>query len=188
MTSLLASAALFENEEEQPKRRNTNRARTIKKRPSNNKNIEALMKMTEDTDDEDESGLADFVPMKPQLTRQPHQAQFDDAEMLRMKQTKPTLPGQSPSVKQDSAPASYMRAYDVPEHAQTYINASVNQQEHQTTSDINERLSYIINLLEEQRNNRTGGVTEELILYTFLGVFTIYIVDSFTRFGRTYVR
>lgn len=56
------------------------------------------------------------------------------------------------------------------------------------TSNINEQLNYIIHLLEEQQNSKTSTTTEELILYTFLGVFTIYIVDSFTKIGKSYTR
>ena len=47
-----------------------------------------------------------------------------------------------------------------------------------------EKLNYMIHLLEEQQDERTGSVTEEVILYSFLGIFVIFLVDSFTRVGR----
>jgi hypothetical protein len=47
-----------------------------------------------------------------------------------------------------------------------------------------EKINYVIELLEEQHDEKTGHVTEELILYTFLGVFIIFIVDSFARAGK----
>ena len=47
-----------------------------------------------------------------------------------------------------------------------------------------EKLNYMIHLLEEQKDEKTGHVMEELILYSFLGVFIIYIVDSFARAGK----
>ena len=50
-----------------------------------------------------------------------------------------------------------------------------------------ERLNYMTMLLEEQHNERTRFVTEEFVLYTFLGIFMIYIVDGFSRSGK-YVR
>jgi hypothetical protein len=50
-----------------------------------------------------------------------------------------------------------------------------------------EKLNYMINLLEEKKDERTNNVTEEVILYSFLGVFMIFIVDSFARVGK-YVR
>ena len=50
-----------------------------------------------------------------------------------------------------------------------------------------DKLNYIINLLEDQQDQRTNNVTEEVILYSFLGVFIIFVVDGFTRVGK-YVR
>ena len=50
-----------------------------------------------------------------------------------------------------------------------------------------EKLNYMIHLLEEQHEEKTGHITEELILYTFLGVFVIFVIDSFARAGK-YVR
>jgi uncharacterized protein (DUF1501 family) len=50
-----------------------------------------------------------------------------------------------------------------------------------------QKLDHIISLLEDQHDEKTGHVTEELILYCFLGVFIIFIVDSFARAGK-YVR
>ena len=49
------------------------------------------------------------------------------------------------------------------------------------------KLNYMIHLLEEQRDEKTGHVTEEIILYSFLGIFMIFMVDSFARAGK-YVR
>jgi hypothetical protein len=50
-----------------------------------------------------------------------------------------------------------------------------------------QKLDHIISLLEDQHDEKTGHVTEELVLYCFLGVFIIFIVDSFARAGK-YVR
>ena len=50
-----------------------------------------------------------------------------------------------------------------------------------------QKLDHIIALLEDQHDEKTGHVTEELVLYCFLGVFIIFIVDSFARAGK-YVR
>ena len=47
-----------------------------------------------------------------------------------------------------------------------------------------EKLNYMIHMLEEQKDERTGHVIEEVILYSFLGVFIIFIVDSFARAGK----
>jgi hypothetical protein len=46
------------------------------------------------------------------------------------------------------------------------------------------KINYMINLLEEQQDERTNNVTEEVILYSFLGIFIIFLVDSFARVGK----
>jgi hypothetical protein len=45
----------------------------------------------------------------------------------------------------------------------------------------------MIHLLEEQQDEKTGHVVEEVILYVFLGVFMIFIIDSFARASK-YIR
>jgi hypothetical protein len=50
-----------------------------------------------------------------------------------------------------------------------------------------EKINYMIHMLEEQQVEKTANITEEFILYTFLGIFVIFTVDSFTRAGK-YVR
>ena len=78
------------------------------------------------------------------------------------------------------------------EHNKQY-NSSANSSANSSnvTSDSNqvliEKLNYMINLLEEQQDQKTGSVTEEVVLYSFLGVFIIFVVDSFARVGK-YVR
>lgn len=52
------------------------------------------------------------------------------------------------------------------------------------SDELIEKLNHIVHLLEEQHNERTDHVAEELVLYCFLGVFIIFIVDSFARAGK----
>lgn len=49
------------------------------------------------------------------------------------------------------------------------------------------KLDYIVHLLEEQHNEKTNYITEELILYLFLGIFILFVLDSFARASK-YVR
>ena len=56
-----------------------------------------------------------------------------------------------------------------------------------TNNDLLKRLDKILYLLEEEKNDQSHLITEELILYVFLGVFIIYVLDSFVRAGK-YVR
>ena len=54
-------------------------------------------------------------------------------------------------------------------------------------SELMQKLNYMIRLLEEQHDDKIKSVTEEIILFGFLGVFIIYVVDSFAKVGK-YVR
>ena len=45
----------------------------------------------------------------------------------------------------------------------------------------------MIHLLEEQKDEKVNNITEELVLYCFLGVFIIFLIDSFTKVGK-YIR
>jgi len=53
-----------------------------------------------------------------------------------------------------------------------------------TDNKVMEKINYMIHLLEEQHHEKTNNITEEFILYTFLGVFMIFVVDSFSRSGK----
>jgi hypothetical protein len=46
------------------------------------------------------------------------------------------------------------------------------------------KLNYMISLLEDQQDEKTSNVTEEVILYSFLGIFIIFIADTFVRAGK----
>ena len=46
------------------------------------------------------------------------------------------------------------------------------------------KLDHLISLLEVQEGERTNNETEEIILYLFLGVFIIYVIDSFSRVAK----
>ena len=85
-------------------------------------------------------------------------------------------------------PANNLQQYY--EKYNAYLN-SENNYNKQYISVSNEELlkkvDNILFLLEEQRETRTNYVTEELILYVFLGIFVIYLVDSFVKVGK-YIR
>ena len=47
-----------------------------------------------------------------------------------------------------------------------------------------EKVNYVINMLEDQQDIKNNKTSEELVLYLFLGVFVIFVVDSFARAGK----
>lgn len=80
----------------------------------------------------------------------------------------------------------YNSAYDVPDVAYQYAGGGGPSQQF-NTDDMGDKMNYMIHMLETQKDIKTGHVTEELVLYSFVGVFVIFVVDSFARAGK-YVR
>lgn len=91
----------------------------------------------------------------------------------------------------ENLPSTYASQY-----YQQYVPLSYSSQQQQNQGDsgssgpkddLMQKMNHIIQMLEDQQDEKTGSVTEELILYCFLGVFVIFVVDSFVRAGK-YVR
>lgn len=78
-----------------------------------------------------------------------------------------------------------------PEYAKFYSNKVesfrpffAQDQHKEENGDVNAKLNDILHLLQQQQEQRTENVTEEIILYSFFGIFIIYLVDSFKRVGK----
>jgi hypothetical protein len=89
------------------------------------------------------------------------------------------------STSYDDAPSNYANQYY--KQFVPYLNQGMNSMPEDSKSALIEKLNYIIDMLEEQQDYKTNSILEDLILYTFLGIFVIFIVDSFARSGK-YVR
>jgi len=50
--------------------------------------------------------------------------------------------------------------------------------------DVTEKINYMISLLEDQKDEKSGQVTEDLILYAFLGIFILFVLDVFVKHGK----
>jgi hypothetical protein len=88
--------------------------------------------------------------------------------------------------------SNYQRSYEPPTQLTNkpyYANMGISQSTSSGSVDnkLLEKINYMIHLLEEQGHEKTNNITEEFILYTFLGVFIIFVVDSFSRSGK-YIR
>lgn len=107
----------------------------------------------------------------------------------------PPMP-KSSGVEKTIGRESFASRGTVPEYAQIYeekplmppvqatqqmkpFNVSVNSK-----SNIEDKLNEIMLMLQEQKDEKTESVTEEIILYSFFGIFMIYLVDSFKRVGK----
>ena len=65
-----------------------------------------------------------------------------------------------------------------------YYNNNMNPTSNQPQDVLLQKLNYMISLLEDQQDEKTNNVTEEVILYSFLGIFIIFIADTFVRAGK----
>ena len=108
------------------------------------------------------------------------------------------IPHYNPNVNQTLQKVAYQNTPGYYENANTNsfqtqaysnMNDSYSSSSNTTPSQeaLMQNLNYMIHLLEEQQDEKTNHVTEEVILYSFLGIFIIFIVDSFARVGK-YVR
>jgi hypothetical protein len=96
---------------------------------------------------------------------------------------KRVIPGYSGQVNVVNKPQQTNKPY--------YNNANYNLSESASSGSsqdlLLQKLNYMITLLEDQQDERTNNVTEEVVLYSFLGIFIIFIADTFVRAGK-YVR
>jgi len=65
-----------------------------------------------------------------------------------------------------------------------YYGSATSSVSSSTNDILLDKLNYMIHILEENQDERTNNVTEEVILYSFLGIFIIFIADSFVRVGK----
>jgi hypothetical protein len=162
-------------------------------------------KLTNLSNENDGNGLANFTPLSPPIINKKTDVEND--KNVNGKQADVPLSYQSnpmqippPVLRRGSEStnfishlpdlgnvySSYQKSYEAPrELARPYSATTINQSQSYANSDkFMEKINYMIHLLEQQHNEKTSNVMEEFILYTFLGVFIIFIVDSFARAGK----
>jgi hypothetical protein len=65
-----------------------------------------------------------------------------------------------------------------------YNAANYNEIASESRDKLLEKVNYMIHLLEEQKDEKTDTVTEEVVLYLFLGMFMIFTLDSFCKTAK----
>ena len=58
------------------------------------------------------------------------------------------------------------------------------EQTHIIDDKLMEKINYMVHMLEGLEGEKTDNIMEEFILYTFLGVFVIFVLDSFSRTAK----
>ena len=159
-----------------------NHKKTIKNREKKkvtSENMESflnLMKNVGNDDSNDGTGLADFKPPpKPILTKQPDKIEENTMDSS-------LSPNDFNKLDDNQINKEFYNKY-IPYYNESQNNANLSGNK----DKLFEKLNYMIHLLEENKDEKTQNVTEELILYMFLGIFVIFVVDSFARSGK-YVR
>ena len=141
-----------------------------------------LNKITGDAGD----GLADFVPVST-----PSKKPLEGFESPLLKQTDHR--DYSPNNSGEDAMSNYSKIYEPSSSGLLgkpyYANMGIETAGTGSNSgnhSVMQKLNYITHILEEIQVEKTSNVTEELILYSFLGVFVIFVVDSFAKAGKYY--
>ena len=161
---------------------------------------ELLNKITAFNAENDGNKLANFAPMdKPIITQNRTTAvdangyanrpgkYLDPSELLPVNLEKQRMGPFVASEQPDIAYSNYNLTYDSPKLFQKGVAVGGAASMPGLDSKLMDKINYMIHLLEDQKFEKTANVTEEFILYIFLGVFVIYTVDSFTRAGK-YIR
>lgn len=159
---------------------------------------------------EDENDLADFRPLEPpKIMKEPNMTKSLEDEYITEGFSNEGFNG---GEKMMNRVSEYPNKYDekpmskMQQHIQ--LTNSLNSNSHPINSgsmtvplseahehtltheqkELNEKIDYMIKLLEDQKHEKTEGVMEDVILYSFLGIFMIFLVESFTKKSTKYVR
>ena len=74
--------------------------------------------------------------------------------------------------------------YDSTTIGDSVLNSNNNYEPKRNNQDLLDKMNQILEMFEDQKEIKTGQKNEEIVLYCFLGVFIIYIMDSFVNIGR----
>ena len=152
--------------------------KTIKKKT---KKVENFLNSMENINEDDDNNLANFnPPPQPEITNQPDPVKEHNVESTNDRPVEPEAFSKLDT--NESSNLNYQNYYNT--YVPYYSKASNDNNIHGSKDDLMKKLNYMIHLLEENKDEKTQNVTEELVLYLFLGVFTIFVVDSFARAGK----
>jgi hypothetical protein len=173
------------------KRRGANN-RTQKRQDYNESKVNSVLNAIHNKTPSSDSSLGDFKPIEPPISvgventkiNNPDSHSDDDLDLRDLNTAHMTEQVSEEYYKQ------FIPTYRSQQQQQQLPPPQHTAQMHTyngSNSNIITKLNYMIHLLEEQKDERTNNVTEEVVLYSFLGIFVIFIVDSFVRVGK-YVR
>lgn len=166
---------------------------------NNSQKVNAVLESIHKGSNNEDSDLGDFRLMPPptsvgventkireNMSNQKDTTESDQIDLQSLKNNymndkvvqeyyKNIIPNYNQSIKEHNKPYYSMNQYPVDQ---------MNSYQDDNYTTLVDKLNYMINLLEEQHDEKTNNVTEEVVLYSFLGIFIIFIVDSFARVGK----
>lgn len=190
MSSLAFNAALFDTDNNEQfsnnpidsKRHDKIRGKTIKRQSPPNKIDNMRKQLMLQGIDSDNSNLADFNPPDKPTSAGSERIKDNQPNNVVQPSRNEGKPSNDEAVSiesfqsiQEDSPNEY---YTQPN--QYYAPQNILQEKDVVVN----KLDYMIYLLEEQRELKTSSATEEVILYSFLGIFIIFVLDSFARAGK----
>lgn len=167
---------------------------TIGEQETRNSRVNQLLNKITDSG----GGLADFVPVASQRDSQSLAKKSTLADLLPTSETETPMfqraagmPDFAPNNLGEDRMSNYSKSY---EHTASgilgkpyYSSMGIGGGSAASGSDpVMQKLNYITHILEDIQMEKTSNITEELILYSFLGVFVIFVVDSFAKAGKYY--
>lgn len=197
--SLFVNAAPFEENNNIVENKKKQRNHTLKK-------PQKVRLPTISFNDDDSASLADFKPLNPpKMMKEPHMGdnmkqdtnmnnfihegfgndegaaseypqKYSEKPMSRLEQHRQFVSNLTNNIHPLN---SGLSTNECPVHAHDKMGDD--------QKELTEKISYMIKLLEDQKHEKTEGVFEDVILYSFLGIFMIFLVESFTKAGK-YVR
>lgn len=185
MTSLAFFAApvgqeTYMNEPIDNKRTNRTQNKTIKRysETGNNKVENMRKQLTLQGIDNTSSELADFNPPELPESAGTERTRSNDEDNV----VQPT------SSTHNDSPVNVENFNTLPDTSEDYYKQYIpyydKQPDPETQHALIHKLDYMIHMLEQQKEQKTDSATEEIILYSFLGIFIIFVLDTFARAGK----
>lgn len=155
---------------------------------------ELLNKMGSVQIENDGGNLAEFKPLEHPFIQPPAPPQPQMFRGLKQTQPQPSYSNASISLGGNGIggvdkTTTYQTAYEIPAQVATWSRGnggSMGASGATTSQDqrILDKINYMIHLLEQQQNEKTNHALEEFVMFSLVGVFIIYVLDSFSRSAK----
>lgn len=180
---------------EEPSSISENFESAIEEQEKRNSKVNQLLNKITDAGD----GLADFVPvaapkntladLMPTITNKPEG--FESSLLERAAANRDSHGEYSPNNSGEERLGNYSKMYEPPSANGVlgkpyYASMGIGSSAPTGDNSVIQKLNYITHILEDIQMEKTSNITEEVILYSFLGVFVIFVVDSFAKAGKYY--